>query len=167
MLDKIQFGEKGMEELVEDIGGPGQPEMSSFASVNGGNMVDLFSGDFSYNIPLLDVGGYPVNIHYNSGVTMDQEASWVGLGWNINPGTVTRNMRGLPDDFNGSDSVTKTQNIKVNKTVGVKVGPNAETVSVPIKIGYQLGVFHNNYNGFGIEYGVNASISLAKRVRGS
>lgn len=167
LLDKIQMGEERLEQSAEDIGGPGQPEMSSFASVNGGNMVDLFSGDFSYNIPLLDVGGYPVNIHYNSGVTIDQEASWVGLGWNINPGTVTRNMRGLPDDFNGSDSITKTQNIKVNKTVGVKVGPNAETVSVPINIGYQLGVFHNNYNGFGIEYGVNASISLAKRVRGS
>src|SRR5262245_12647491 len=35
-----------------DIGGPGQPEMSSFKSVNADNMVDLFTGDFSYNIPL-------------------------------------------------------------------------------------------------------------------
>ena len=33
-------------------------------------MVDLFSGDFSYNVPLLDVGGYPVNIAYHSGVGM-------------------------------------------------------------------------------------------------
>lgn len=44
--------------------GPGQPEMSSFKSVNADNTVDLFTGDFSYNIPLLDVGGYPVNIYY-------------------------------------------------------------------------------------------------------
>jgi hypothetical protein len=51
-----------------DIGGPGQPEMSSFQSVNGGNMVDMFTGDFSYNIPLMDVGGYPVNIHYTGGI---------------------------------------------------------------------------------------------------
>jgi hypothetical protein len=82
-------------------------------------MVDLFSGDFSYNIPLMDVGGYPINIGYRSGISMDQEASWVGLGWNINPGTITRNLRGLPDDFNGSDSVKKTINIKENKTIGV------------------------------------------------
>src|SRR5258708_526926 len=89
-------------------GGPTQPEMQAFQSVNANNMVDLFSGDFSYNIPLMDVGGYPVNISYRSGISMDQEASWVGLGWNVNPGTITRNMRGLPDDFNGNDSIKKT-----------------------------------------------------------
>src|SRR5690242_20627189 len=41
------------------IGGPSQPEMSSFKSVGTNNLVNLFTGDFSYNIPLLDVGGYP------------------------------------------------------------------------------------------------------------
>jgi len=46
------------------IGGPSQPEMSSFKSVGVDNMVNLFTGDFSYNIPLLDVGGYTVNIFY-------------------------------------------------------------------------------------------------------
>ena len=79
------------------IGGPGQPEMGAFKPVGADNMVDLFTGDMSYNIPLLDVGGYPVNIFYNRGITMDQEASWAGLGWNINPGTIMRNMRGVPD----------------------------------------------------------------------
>ncbi len=93
--------------------------MQSFQSVNTNNRVDLFTGDFSYNIPLLDVGGYPVNIHYQSGITMDQESSWVGLGWNINPGTITRNMRGLPDDFKGdSDEVSKTVSMKPNITSG-------------------------------------------------
>src|SRR5436190_4573080 len=76
-----------------DIGGPSQPEMTGFKSVGSDNMVSPFTGDFSYNAPLLDVGGYPINMFYNSGITMDQEASWVGLGWNINPGTITRNMR--------------------------------------------------------------------------
>ena len=76
-------------------GGPTQPEMQAYQSVNSNNMVDLFSGDFSYNIPLLDVGGYPVNIAYHSGISMDEDASWVGLGWNINPGSITRNMRGF------------------------------------------------------------------------
>lgn len=149
-----------------DIGGPGQPEMSSFQSVNGNNLVDLFSGDFSYNIPLMDVGGYPVNIHYSSGITMDQEASWVGLGFNINPGTISRNMRGLPDDFNGTDSITKTQNIKKNKTTGVKIGAQAEIVGFPLTIGAGIGVFHNNYNGWGVEQSLNASISLGQKSKG-
>src|SRR5690242_13241216 len=58
--------------------GPGQPETSSFKPVAADNMVSPFTGDFSYNIPLLDVGGYPINMFYNSGITMDQDASWVG-----------------------------------------------------------------------------------------
>ncbi|HEX6431136.1 MAG TPA: hypothetical protein VF008_25775, partial [Niastella sp.] len=49
----------------KDIGGPSQPEMSKFKSVNSDNLVNLFTGDFSYNIPLLDVGGYPINIFYD------------------------------------------------------------------------------------------------------
>src|SRR5437016_6339837 len=61
--------------------GPSQPEFSSFEPVNTTDMVDLFTGDFNYNIPLLDIEGYPVNISYHSGITMDQEATWVGLGW--------------------------------------------------------------------------------------
>lgn len=160
--------EKQLSEKLEkvDIGGPGQPEMSSFQSVNGGNMVDLFSGDFSYSIPLMDVGGYPVNIHYSSGITMDQEASWVGLGFNINPGTINRNMRGLPDDFNGTDSITKTQNIKKNKTAGVKLGAQAEIAGAPLTIGAGFGVFHNNYNGWGIEQSLNAAVSLGKKSKG-
>ena len=157
--------------------GPTQPEMQSFQSVNNANMVDLFSGDFSYNIPLLDVGGYPVNIHYGSGITMDQEASWVGLGWNINPGTINRNMRGLPDDFNGTDKITKTISMKENKTVGVTLGADAEllgkTVSLPngssgkaTSLGISLGVFHNTYNGWGTETGINAGINSGSGAKG-
>ncbi|HEU4470107.1 MAG TPA: PA14 domain-containing protein [Flavisolibacter sp.] len=146
------------------IGGPGQPEMSSFKSVNSSDMVDLFTGDFSYNIPLMDVGGYPVNIHYSSGISMDQEASWVGLGWNINPGTIGRSMRGLPDDFNGQDTVSKTQNLKENRTIGMKFGGDVEFAGLPVGVGASLGLFHNTYNGWGIENGINASINVGKVV---
>jgi len=82
-------------------GGPSQPEVQSFEPIGTTDMVDAFSGDFTYNIPLLDVDGYPINLSYHSGVGMDQEASWCGLGWNINPGVVNRNIRGIPDDFAG------------------------------------------------------------------
>ncbi len=171
--------------VSKPISGPGptQPEMQSFSSVNNNNMVDLFTGDFSYNIPLLDVGGYPVNIHYNSGVTMDQEASWVGLGWNINAGTINRNMRGLPDDFNGVDKITKTLSMKDNRTIGVTGGANAEllgktaqiknsgdgggtTSGRPTSLGFSLGVFHNTYNGWGTLTGINAGINSGTASKG-
>ncbi len=143
-----------------DIGGPSQPEMSAFKPAGSDNMVDPFSGDFSYNIPLLDVGGYPVNIFYNSGITMDQEASWAGLGWNINPGTIMRNMRGLPDDFNGTDIITKTQYSKPDRTWGVNVGGRVEIFGGALGIGVDGGIFFNNMRGLGLEAGVNPSISV-------
>lgn len=96
----------------ESNGGPDQPEVQSFTPIGTSEMVDPFTGDFSYNIPLMDVDGYPINMAYSAGVTMDQEASWVGLGWNLNPGVVNRSMRGLPDDFNGLDSIKKNMNLK-------------------------------------------------------
>lgn len=141
-------------------------------------MVDLFSGDFSYNIPLLDVGGYPIAIGYNSGVSMDQEASWVGLGWNINPGTIIRNLRGLPDDFNGTDTINKTVNIKPSKNVGVTVGATFELAGMPkaanksdsgigANLTASLGITHNNYTGFGIESGLNASINVGAKNMGT
>jgi len=102
-------------------GGPSQPEVESFEPVGTTQMVDLFTGDFNYNIPLLDVGGYPINMAYHAGIGMEQEASWVGLGWNINPGAITRGMRGLPDDFDGDEIVTEF-NIKPNRSWGVSVG---------------------------------------------
>jgi hypothetical protein len=147
--------------------GPGQPEMQTFQSVNTSNMVDLFTGDFSYNIPLLDVGGYPVNIHYTGGVSMDQEASWVGLGWNINPGTISRNMRGIPDDFDGEDSIVRTQHVKPNKTAGVTVGGDVELTGLPLHVGASLGIFKNNYNGWGIESGINAAINSSDKSSGA
>ena len=152
---------------VDAGGGPTQPEMQTFQSVNSSNMVDLFTGDFSYNIPLMDVGGYPVNISYRSGITMDQEASWVGLGWNINPGTVTRNMRGLPDDFAGGfDTIKKTTSIKAEKTIGVTGGANIELAGLPIGLGASLGIFHNNYRGWGIETALDASINAGVSSKG-
>ena len=149
-----------------NIGGPGQPESNSFHPVNNTNMVDLFTGDFSYTIPLMDVGGYPIAIGYSSGITMDQEASWVGLGWNINPGSITRTMRGLPDDFNGTDSIAKTYAIKENKTTGATLGLGAEVVGYPIGLTGNLGFFTNTYRGWGLEVGVNPTINSAANGKG-
>ena len=147
--------------------GPGQPEMSTFKSVGADNMVNLFTGDFSYNIPLLDVDGYPVNIFYNAGATMDQEASWVGLGWNINPGTINRNMRGLPDDFDGSDKVTKEMSMKPDVTIGVNGSKSREVVGMPD--GFHIndlsaGVFYNNKRGLGLDLSAKGEFISHKNI---
>lgn len=147
-------------ESADFIGGPSQPEMSAFKSAGTNDMVNLFTGDFSYNIPLLDVGGYPVNIFYNGGITMEQEASWVGLGWNINPGTVSRNMRGVPDDFDGTEKITQEQNMKPNITWGGRFGVDVEIAGVKgLGVGLGLGYSHNSYLGPALDVGVKASYS--------
>ena len=148
------------------IGGPNQPEMSSFKSVGTDNMVNLFTGDFSYNIPLLDVGGYPVNIFYDGSVTMEQEASWVGLGWNINPGTVNRNMRGVPDDFDGTDVLKQTQLMKPNVTWGFTAGFDLELVGIKDfkmfsgSAGATLDLSFNNYLGPALGLGIKGATNV-------
>jgi hypothetical protein len=157
-------------------GGPSQPEVQSFEPIATSDMVDLFSGDFNYNIPLLDVEGYPINIAYHSGVGMDQEASWVGLGWNINPGVINRNMRGLPDDFSG-DNVTKELNIKDNKTWGVAADVSLEVYgydaqahgtngSGSVTVGSSFAFNYNNYTGPSITQGMNLSLGVGNSCGG-
>lgn len=147
--------------------GPSQPEVQGFEPVGTSDMVDVFSGDFNYNIPLLDIDGYPINISYNAGVTMDQEASWVGLGWNINPGAVNRNMRGIPDDFNG-DMITKEFNMKPNRTYGVSVGGDAEVFGFDaFNLSYSIAANYNNYRGVGFEQSLNMQISAGSPGKGA
>lgn len=140
-------------------GGPSQPEMSSFKSIGTSDLVNLFTGDFSYNIPLLDVGGYPVNIYYDGGISMEQEASWVGLGWNINPGNINRNTRGVPDDFNGQDTLIQIQKMKPNRTWGLNVGADLELMGIKNLINASLGASFNNYLGPSINMGLRGNLS--------
>lgn len=145
-------------------GGPSQPEVQGFEPVSTSDMVDLFSGSFVYNIPLLNVDGYPINISYHSGVTMDQEASWVGLGWSINPGVINRNVRGIPDDFDG-EAITKEFNMKKNETYGVNLGAGFELFGLPLSLNASLGMKYNNYTGVGADVGLTVSISSGSSAK--
>ncbi|WNJ21549.1 hypothetical protein [Pontibacter sp. G13] len=149
-------------------GGPSSPEFSSFEPVGTSNMVDLSTGDFTYNIPLMDVEGYPINISYHSGITMDQEATVVGLGWTLNTGSLNRNKRGLADDFDGSaadpDIIEREMNIRPNRTVGGKYETSFELFGGnTAELGLGFGVFYNNnYQGWGYEYNVSPSLNFNK-----
>lgn len=159
--------------------GPSQPEVQSFEPISTSDMVDVFTGDFKYNIPLLDVGGYPINMNYNSGVSMDQEASWVGLGWNLNVGTINRAMRGIPDDFKG-ETITKEMKLKPNNTFGINAGVDFELFGkeskkkvgskkgkkFSLKPSAGIGIQYNNYTGFGIDLSVGVGISAGVAGKG-
>lgn len=155
-------------------GGPAQPEFSSFTPVGTSDMVDLASGDMNYSIPLMDVGGYPLTLAYASGVGMDDEASWVGLGWNLSVGQINRNVRGLPDDFQGDD-MTYENHMKPNVTVGAnfKFTPNVFGSAVDADalhegqyndsagmISYGVAAMYNNYNGFSMKPSVGIQLQL-------
>jgi hypothetical protein len=157
-------------------GGPAQPEFGSFTPIGTSDMVDLSSGDMNYNIPLLDVGGYPLNMAYSSGVGMDDEASWVGLGWNLSVGQINRNVRGIPDDFKG-DEITYENYLKANITVGatLKFTPGVcglmDVNGLPLTESFEAGsvnvgldLTYNNYNGFSIKPSVGANISIGDAV---
>jgi hypothetical protein len=155
-------------QLFALTGGPSQPEFSTFTPVGTDEMVDLSSGDFSYNIPLLDVGGYPINIAYSSNVSMDQEASYTGLGWNLSIGQINHNVRGLPDDFKG-DPIEYKEFMKPNFTISgsFRITPNifgknlSKEDIAKLTTGEQnehagnvtkgITVSYNNYNGLEIK----------------
>ncbi len=154
--------------------GPAQPETKGFQPAGVSDMVDLQSGDFKYNIPLLDIDGYPINLNYQSGTSMDDEASWVGLGWSLSPGAINRQVRGLPDDFSGEgsdgDQVTVDHWTKPMVTIGGRVSSKTEVFGTGFIKGsgsLSLGVFKNNYTGIGAELTANAGISLTAANTGS
>ncbi|WP_281323437.1 hypothetical protein [Flavobacterium aestivum] len=159
-------------------GGPSQPEFQSFTPIGTSDMVDLSSGDLNYNIPIMDVGGYPLNLAYNSGVNMDQEASWVGLGWDLNVGQISRQLRGLPDDFDGDEMIYENS-MKPNVTVGANVNTfltafGAKEENGPsLKVENGIGIKYNNYDGLGVsvngglDFQINENLSVGMNLESS
>lgn len=162
--------------------GPSQPEVQSFEPIGTTQMVDLFTGDFNYNIPLFNLpgpnGGYPVNIAYHAGVSMDDEASWVGLGWNLNVGALVRNMRGLPDEFlsevhsfdtdlskkgdwKSGDYIETKTDMKASWTLGATYGKKIEVLGGNLLEGnntLSASIYYNNYRGLGASVGANLAM---------
>ncbi|SKC59328.1 hypothetical protein [Ohtaekwangia koreensis] len=148
--------------------GPSQPEFSSFEPVATTNMVDEFSGDFTYNLPLLEVPGpqgssYPISLSYHSGTSPEEESSWVGYGWTLNPGAINRGTRGLPDDYKDKDVVFHNKMPKNwTGTVGGGVGFGeifgVELKEIGVDLSATVSLRYNNYRGFGYNAGVGVSL---------
>ena len=159
-------------------GGPQSPEFSNFESVSTSQMVDPFTGDFTYNLPLLDVpgpngGGYPISLSYHSGSSPEEEASWVGYGWTLNPGAVLRNKQAYPDDANGDEAIYFNR-IGTNSTImagtesylklfeipGISDMLNA-VANVNVQLGFSYQAAYNNRTGLSMQYVpyLNASVA--------
>ncbi|MDR1345581.1 MAG: hypothetical protein LBK03_02625 [Bacteroidales bacterium] len=154
-------------------GGPAQPEMAGFTPADKDNMVDLFSGNFHYTIPIMTVpgsnGGYPVNLTYSSEAAgMEHEASWVGLGWNLNPGAITRQVRGVPDDFKG-DIISKTYKKRNNNTFIFTPSFTGEVAGANFGVGVSdsKSFIYNTYNGISLtrRFGLSASYVRTNNVQ--
>ncbi|HYE57102.1 MAG TPA: hypothetical protein VD948_01305, partial [Rhodothermales bacterium] len=67
------------------------------------------NGDLNLSLPVLTVPGrggldYPVSLSYRSGIAITQSATWVGLGWSFDPGSITRDVQGVVTSLDGSSA---------------------------------------------------------------
>lgn len=130
--------------LFANNNGPNAPEASNFEPVSATDMVNLSSGDMSYVLPLLEIDGFPVTLSYHAGIPMDMEASWVGLGWNINTGAISRGIVSNPDDWNDGKRLNLTYLYGEQDSYSVDVG---------------VGVTKAAEVGIGLSWGPNKSLS--------
>lgn len=111
--------------LYASNNGPNAPEASGFESANSTDMVNLATGDLSYVLPLMDVGGMPISMSYHGGIPLDLESTWTGLGWNLNTGAVNRGLNATPDDWKGGNALDfiyyKDTETTYNLDVGVGI----------------------------------------------
>lgn len=165
--------------------GPETPEFSSFTPVATSDMVDVFSGGFNYNLPVIEIpgphgGGYAMSLSYNSGVLPEQEASWVGFGWNLNPGSINRSMRGIPDEYNNKSVITynKTRPYwsgSSGSSIGMEVssvddgeipkksssgGSDDKKTSFNAGLNLQFTRHFNNYTGYHYSKGIGLGINV-------
>jgi hypothetical protein len=136
-------------------GGNIMPEYAQFEPVDAPDIVNLNTGDFSYTIPLGEVpgpyGGFPLSMSYHAGIGPEQEATWVGLGWTLNPGAINRTLRGAPDDqFHGGElsfiySYSKKSSWGVG--FGYEYGP------------FSLNINYNSNSGVGFNAGIGTPLS--------
>ena len=150
--------------LYANNNGPVAPEAASFEPVDAVDMVNLATGDMSYVLPLMNVpspeGGYPLSLSNHAGIAIDQEASWVGLGWNLNPGAINRGINGVPDDW---------KRTSINQIV-YDAGGESSTYSASVSVGWGKGAYSVGAYGAYSEnktFGGSTSYSTDFGVEGS
>jgi hypothetical protein len=148
--------------------GPTAPEATSFEPVDTTDVVDLKTGDFMYNIPLIEVpgpaGSYPLSLSYHAGIQPDQEASWVGLGFTLNPGSISRLVNGYPDDHENVTNVDRSfweGGETTTESVGLSYGiANVASVSADLVFA------QDTYRGKGVGFYMGIGVGLGGKTGG-
>ncbi|RZS92322.1 YD repeat-containing protein [Aquimarina brevivitae] len=135
-------------QLWANNNGPNAPEAAAFEPVDATDMVNLSTGDLTYTMPLVNIpgsnGGYPLALAYHAGISTDQESSWVGLGWSLNPGAINRSVNRLPDDWKEVNTFDYYWN------EGETYRQHTINVTIPLKgVTIGLGASWGNLRGFG------------------
>lgn len=158
-------------------GGPTQPDYTQFEPSGMKDMVNLLTGDFAYQIPLSNIpgpyGNYPLSLSYHAGISPQQEASWVGLGWSLNPGVINRDVRGVPDDQFHGGTLGFIYQYSAMQTWGVELGFSngvfsvGQTFSSNGNVGYSASIGPRIAGVAGVGFtvgteavGLNASVGL-------
>lgn len=136
--------------------GPVQPEAMQFEPVDVTDVVNLTTGDFVYTIPLMEVpgpeGGYPLVLSYHSGIGPNQPATWVGLGWTLNPGAINRTLSGHPDDYHRS-RISTAYHASSQSDWGLAIGAGWSQ--------YGINMSYDHHSG---NVGVNATLSITEAM---
>ncbi|GEM_PF-5958128 len=163
------------------------PEYNDFESIDNTDLVNLATGDMAYTIPVMTVPGpglgFPLVLNYHAGIQPEQEASWVGLGWNLEAGAITRQINNVPDDFRGTpiEELISSQEIHGwmasiawnGATVGISwdsevglggmVGYSYGIKGTPISVGGTAGV-NGVYEGIGISVGFSGGSRIGENT---
>jgi len=143
--------------------GPTAPEATNFEPVDTTDMVNSLTGSFTYGMPLLEVpgpeGSYPLSLSYHASIQPNEEASWVGLGWSLNPGAIARNVNGYPDDWNGGAGTTSSY-WSGGQTTTYSIGIAAGFANTPASVNFGLSFSQDTYKGFGVGFDAGVGVSL-------
>lgn len=121
---EVDYSLTNPDHYVERI--PTSPEVAQLG--NFGNLpVDKHTGTVNINVPIhnIDFEGLsiPINLSYNTGgIRVAQEATWVGLGWNLTSNAViSRKINGFDDllDLANSSASLKSSGYIYTPTVNV------------------------------------------------
>ena len=143
----------------------GSADLQGYAGSTGGMPVSVNSstGQLGVSIPVitipgLDGEGYQLNLSY-APPTPGSEASWVGHGWTLSPGSIERRQNGVADDYQGEIiNIAKKPNYsRVTGTLPIgnievwsnEVGANASRGAIWDSERGVLPVFSVDVGGFG------------------
>ncbi len=91
-------------EIARMVNIPNSPEATAFTQY-GNTSANMYTGTPNIQVPIYTLKGreldLPISLTYDaSGIKVEQLATQVGLGWNLNVGgRISRSINGAPDDF--------------------------------------------------------------------